>query len=154
MKEAPAPTTLKQLKSFLGLVTFYTNFLPDLATQAEPMHALQWNEAKFVWSTACQESFDVIKGNITEHLQLTLFDPRCETHVNVDASDVGLGASLTQMQNGVEVTVSCASHTLSLTEQCYSASEKEVLVCLWAVECFKKFLLGKHFTLHTNQHAL
>ncbi len=75
-------------------------------------------------------------------------------HVNVDASDVGLGASLAQMQNGIEVTISCASHTLSSTEQHYSASEKEALLCLWVVERFKKFLLGKHFTLHTNQHAL
>ncbi len=78
------------------------------------MRVLQQNEAKFVCSTACQTAFDDIKGIITEYLQLALFDPQCETHVSVDASDVGLGASLTQMQNGAEVTVSCTSHTLFL----------------------------------------
>ncbi len=153
VKEAPAPSTLKQLKSFLGLVTFCTSFLPDLTTQAEPMH-VQWNDTKFDWSTDCQNAFNDIKGTVTEYLQLALFNPRCETHVSIDASDVGLGASLTQMQNGVEVTVSCASHTLSSTEQRYLALEKEALGCLWVVEHFKEFLLGKHFTLHADQHAL
>ncbi len=52
------------------------------------------------------------------------------------------------------MTVSCASHTLSSTVWHYSASEKEALTCLWAVEHFEKFLLGKQFTLHTDQHAL
>ncbi len=74
--------------------------------------------------------------------------------MNVDTSDVGLGASLTQMQNGVEVTVSCTLHTFSSTKWHYSALEKEALACLWAVERFEKFLLGKHFTLHTDQHTL
>ncbi len=68
-------------------------------------------------------------------------------HVDVDASSVGLGATLTQMQGGQEVMITCASHTLSKTERHYSAVEKEALGCLWAVERFEKYLLGHPFVL-------
>ncbi len=52
------------------------------------------------------------------------------------------------------MTIYCISHTLSNTECQYCAVEKEALACLWAVEHFEKYLLGRHFTLHTEQHAL
>ncbi len=88
------------------------------------------------------------------HMMLALFDPRCPRHLNTDASGVGLGATLTQIQGGKEVTISCASHTLSATEHNYSTVEKEALGCMWAVEKFDKYLLGLPFTLHTDQQAL
>ncbi len=46
IKEAPVPTYLSELKSFMGMVTFYTTFLPKLATIAEPLHALEHGNAK------------------------------------------------------------------------------------------------------------
>ncbi len=151
IKEAPAPTDFKQLKSFLGLVTYYSPFLPDLATTAELLCAMECGQGKYEWMLACQEAFDSVKAAIGDHLLLMVFDPRCETHVNVDASGVGLGASLTQIQGGQEVTISCASHTLTATEHCYSAAKMEGLACLWAIKKFEKFLLGCHFKLHTDQ---
>ncbi len=126
----------------MGMVTFYTTFLPQLATVAEPLHALDHDDAQFTWSSECQVAFNVIKDSISTHMQLALFDLRCSTHLNMDASGVGLGATLTQIQGGKEVTITCASHMLSAAECNYSAVTKEALICMWAVEKFDKYLLG------------
>ncbi len=90
----------------------------------------------------CLEAFDLVKTAIGHHLLLAIFNHCCEMHVNIDASGVGLGASLTQIQGGQEVTILYASHMLSATEQCYSAAKMEGLACPWSVEKFEKFLLG------------
>ncbi len=154
IKDAPAPTDFKQLKSFLSLVTYYSLFLPDFATTAEPLHAMEHGQSKYVWMTDCQEAFDLVKTVIRDHLLLVIFNPRYEMHMNVNASGVGLGASLTQMQGSQDVTISCAMHMLLATERRYSAAETEGLACLWAVKKFEKFMLGRHFKLHTDQQAL
>ncbi len=52
------------------------------------------------------------------------------------------------------MTISCVSHMLSATEHHCSTVEKEGLACLWAIEKFEKYLLGRPFTLHADQHAL
>ncbi len=96
----------------------------------------------------------MIKDSISTHMQLALFDPRCPMHLNTDTSGVGLGATLTQIHSSKEVTIMCASHTLSATKCNYSAVEKEALTCMWAIEKLDKYLLGIRFTLHTDQHAL
>ncbi len=98
IKEAPVPTCLSELKSFMGMVTFYTTFLPKLVTVAEPLHALDHADTQFAWSSECQVAFNAIKDSISTHMQLALFDPCCSTHLNTDASGVGLGATLTQLQ--------------------------------------------------------
>ncbi len=115
---------------------------------------LRGNKPVFSWSENCQSSFDSLRKRITEHLLLAIFDLRCETSVNCDASDVGLGATLTQIQHGKEVTISSASHTLSSVERNFAAAEKECLACVWACERFSKYLLGRHLTLNTDQRAL
>ncbi len=102
----------------------------------------------------CQMVFKDEKESTTAHMMLALFDPHCPMHLNTDASNVGLRATLTQIQGGKEVTISCASHTPSTTERNYSTVEKEALGCMWAVEKFDKYLLDLPFTLHTDQQAL
>ncbi len=155
IQEAPVPTVLKQVCSFLGAVGFYSPYIENLADLAEPLCAMtRGQDPHFYWSPDCQSSFDSLKSAISSHMLLCIFDPRCPTYVNVDASDVGLGRTLTQDQEGKEVTIMCISHTLTDTERRYSATEKEALACLWAVEHFEKFLLGHHFTLRTDHSSL
>ncbi len=116
IKDAPAPTNFKQLKSLRHLVTYYSPFLPDLATTAVSLHAMERDQSKYEWTPDCQEAFDLLKIAIRDHLLLAIFNPRCEMHVNVNALGVGLGASLNEMQSSQGVTISCASHMLSATE--------------------------------------
>ena len=83
-----------------------------------------------------------------------IFDPNAPTFVTTDASDVGLGAVLSQLQNGREVPIAHASHTLQPRERNYAVNEKEALACVWACETWEKFLLGSHFTLRTDHASL
>ncbi len=114
ISKIPTPTALTQIRSFLGTVQHYSQYIAHLADMAEPLNAALCNNKLFAWSDECQRAFENLKMAIALHLQLSLFDPCCPTHVNVDASDVGLGATLTQEQGGKEVTICCVSHMLSL----------------------------------------
>ncbi len=101
IQKMPVPTTIKQLHSFLGMVGVYSPYIPNLADLSEPLNALRRDNATtFTWTDECGTAFNKLKETIRSHLQLALFDPRCLTHVNVDASDTGLGATLTQDQGG------------------------------------------------------
>ncbi len=120
----------------------------------EPIQALLRDGRSFEWGEEQQTVFDKVKEQISTHILLHHFDPHCLTRVNTDASDYGLGFTLTQIQHGKEVTIAYASKTLSKAERNYAPAEKEALTCIWACEKFSKFLLGREFKLWTDQHAL
>ncbi len=85
---------------------------------------------------------------------LALYDPNAPTYLTMDASGVGISAVLSQDQNGREVAVACASHTLQSAERNYSTVEQEVLACVWGAEKVEHFLWGHPFTLQTDHQAL
>ena len=89
--------------------------------------------------------------NLTKN---THYDTKRKTRVKTDASRSGLGAVLEQKTcNGWE-TISYASRFLNKAEEKYSLNELELLGVLWALEHFKHYLLGHHFTVHTDHRAL
>ncbi len=152
--DAPVPQTGQQLSSFLGLVNFYTDFVPDLATKAKPLHALAQMGNTFQWSKECEKSFEEIKKDITLDMSLALYDPNAPMFLTTDASEVGISAILSQLQKAKELMVACASHTLQPAECNYSTVEQEALACVWGAEKFERFPWGRHFTLRTDHQAL
>lgn len=152
--DAPTPRTVKQVQSFLGMVNYYQDFINNLATLAEPLRNLTRKNTRFAWSKTCDESFRTLKQAIAGSVKNFIFDPNAPTFVTTDASDVGLGAVLSQIQNGQEVPILHASHTLQPRERNYAVNEKEALACVWSCETWAKFLLGRHFTLRTDHAAL
>ncbi len=103
----PVPTNLQQLASFLGLITYCSDFLEGPATIAEPLRVLQQKGVAFVWSKDCQGAFKKIKERISSNLKLDLYDRNAVTFLNTDASGVGISAVLSQKQNGQEVIIAC-----------------------------------------------
>ena len=153
--KAPAPTDAATLRSFLGLVSWYNKFIPNYATESEPMRACIRQEGDFLWTAEAQQSFEKVKSLLLDSPALALFDPSMPTVVSTDASDYGLGAVLTQIhRDGEERTVAFASRTLTAVERKYSTVEKEALGCVWAVEKWRTFLWGRKFTLRTDHQAL
>ncbi len=142
------------LASFLGLVTYCSDFIEDLATVAEPLRALQRKGAAFDWSKECQEAFEQIKQMISCNLKLALYDPNAETYLTIDTSGVGISTVLLQKQDRREVIIACKSHTLQPAARNYSTLEQEAYAIVRGTESFKKFLWGRPFIIRTDHRAL
>ncbi|CAH8583497.1 unnamed protein product [Dicrocoelium dendriticum] len=152
--EAPVPKNTSEVKHFLGLCSYNLRYLPDFATIAEPLRMLTKEKATFDWGSSQQSAFEEIKRRLVSTPMLAIFDENCPTFVSTDASNIGLGAVLSQIQNGEEKVIAYASRKLSPTEVSYSAGEREALACVWACEKWHLFLFGRRFTLRTDHAAL
>ncbi len=154
IKSMNPPTDIHGVRQFLGCCNYYAQFIRDYAELTEPLHHLTRKNAYFEWDSKCQVAFETLKARIISPEVLVPFNPNFPTLLTTDASDVGLGAFLSQIQNGKDRPIAFASKTLSLPERGYSTPERETLACVWAAEHFDKFLLGRHFILRTDQSSL
>ena len=125
--EAREPKDSEEVRSFLGLVNYSGRFIPNLSTISEPLRRLTNKYVTFEWGNEQIQSFQELKARLANHVILGYFRPECETKLIVDASPVGLGGVLVQIQDGNERVISYASRSLSDTEKRYSQTEKEAL---------------------------
>ena len=126
--EAPTPTNVSQLKSFLGLLNYYGRFIPDLATFLAPLYELLQSTRRWSWGKSQSRAFEQAKKALTASLLLTHFDPNKPVLLSCDASPCGVGVVLShRMKDGSEQPITFASHTLSVAEKKYAQLDKEAL---------------------------
>ena len=89
-----APTTVHQVRSFLGLAGYYRRFIPDFSRIAKPITGLLKNQTKFVWSTECEEAFQTLKKLLTTAPVLAQPDIERPFDIYCDASRIGIGCVL------------------------------------------------------------
>lgn len=149
--EAPIPTSVQQLRSFLGLVNYYSKFIPNLATLLHPLNALLKKNARWKWSEECEQAFKEAKQRLTSPNVLIHYDPSLPIRLASDASAYGIGAVIShRLADGNERLIAFASRTLSSSEQNYSQLEKEALSLIFGVKKFHEYLYGRRFTLLTD----
>ena len=90
VKEATRPSSVSEVRSFLGLVGFSSRFIPDFATKAEPLRVLCRKDEKFLWGKAQEEAFNTLKEDMARASMLAYFDRGAPTEVIADASPVEL----------------------------------------------------------------
>ena len=101
ISEAPAPTEVSQLRSFLGLINYYAKFLPNLATTLAPLYQLLQKGKQWAWGKSQQQAFEEAKRQLTSQNLLVHFDPSKELLLCCDASPYGIEAVLShRMKNG------------------------------------------------------
>ena len=151
---ARRPENVTELKGFLGLVQFVGRYVKGLATVAAPLWELTKQSASFDWLDIHQKSFDKVKSLMGSAQTLAYYDKDAPTTVVADASPVGLGCVLYQVQDGVSRVVAYGHRRLSDVESRYSQIEREALGLMWACEHFKMYLLGTRFRLVTDHKPL
>jgi hypothetical protein len=90
------PTTVHQVRSFLGLAGYYRRFIPDFSKLVKPITSLLKNETKFNWSSECNEAFEKLKILLTTAPVLAQPDINKPFDLYYDASGSGLGCVLMQ----------------------------------------------------------
>ncbi|CAB0039435.1 unnamed protein product [Trichogramma brassicae] len=149
-----APKTLKQLRRFLGMASWYRKFLENFATIADPLNKLLKKNTKYIWGEEQQAAFERIKALIASAPMLSRPSFEHEFVVQTDASDSGLGAILTQNIDGEEKVLCFASRTLNKAERNYSVTERECLAVLWAIRKFRPYVEGYRFRVITDHSSL
>lgn len=137
--DMPQPTNVQGVQRLLGVVTYLAKFLPQLSTVAEPLRRLTDKHAAFDWLPQHQTAFTKIKTMMTETPILQYYDVNKDVAIECDASDVGLGAVITQDGKPIEY----ASRALSDTERNYAQIKKECLAIVFATRRFEHYILGK-----------
>lgn len=150
----PTPRTRKELRSFLGLCSYYRKFVRDFATIAAPLHTLTKEKQPFVWDEACDRAFQNLKEALTSTSVLKYPDPRKEFVLDTDASNHGIGAVLSQREGAQERVVAFYSRALTSPEKNYCATRKELLAIVDAVRHFHHYLYGAPFIIRTDHSAL
>jgi hypothetical protein len=154
IEEYPRPHDLESVRKFHGLINYYRKYIPGLSTLIEPILNLTRKNVKFVWTTECEEAFNKLKSILMSNLILRQPDHKKRFYLESDASNVGLGAVLSQMHNNELYPIAYASRKLNQAERNYGITEKEMLAAIWAMEHFQYYLKGIEFELTTDHKAL
>lgn len=150
----PTPKTQTEVRSFVGLASYYRRFIKGFAEIARPLHQLTEKGKRFVWGEECQESFQRLKASLISAPVLAYPDPKKPFILDTDASDVGIGAVLSQEDGGLERVVAYASRALTKPERKYATTKKELLSVVMFTKHFKHYLLGREFLLRTDHSSL
>ena len=155
VKKFPVPTTLKELRQFLGLTSHYRRFVKGFAMIAQPLYALTKKDVPFYWTAECESAFDYLKVCLITMPVLAYPDFDKNFVLETDASILGLGAILSQVQeDGKLHPIAYASRSLSKSEKNYSVTDLETLAVVWGITHFRYYLYGHQVSIYTDHAAV
>lgn len=151
----PAPVNIHQVRSFLGMLNYYGQFVKTMRQLRVPLDKLLKKDVEFQWSNDCQNAFDEAKQILQSDLLLTHYNLDLPIFVAADASKDGIGAVIAHhFPNGAVKAIMHASSSFSTTECNYSQIEKEALALIFVVKKFHRMIYGRPFTLQTDHKPL
>lgn len=154
---AKAPSNVSELKSFLGLVNYYRNFVDKASSILAPLHCLLQKNVPWQWKKEHDIAVAHIKRQLASEKILAHFNPNAELILTVDASPTGLGAILSQVaEDNIERPISYASRSLTSAEKSYSQIQKEATAIIFGVRKYHQYLYGRAipFVLRTDHKPL
>ncbi|KAL4085061.1 hypothetical protein QTP88_027899 [Uroleucon formosanum] len=154
VKTFPIPTTVKEIKSFLGLTGYYRNFVPDYGKIAKPITNLLRKGIEFIWTSECQEAFEKLKIILCNEPLLQYPDFEKPFIITCDASNYAVGCVLSQGVIPADLPIAYASRTLNKAEINYSTTEKELVAIMFGVKQFRPYVYGQKFTIITDHKPL
>lgn len=138
----PQPKTAKQIRQFVALGSYYRRFIKDYASMVKPMVELTKKGKHFNWDETCDSSFQAVKkALIRADVMGYPLNEAGEFILDVDASDLGIGAVLHQVQGDRERVIAYASRAMNRAERNYCITEKELLAVRFFIEHFRQTCL-------------
>ncbi|MCW4335043.1 MAG: RNase H-like domain-containing protein [Candidatus Thiodiazotropha endolucinida] len=154
VKEWPVPTCLKEVRSFLGLASYYRRYIQSFSTISAPLNKLSQKGETFLWTSECQNAFEKLKEALVSAPILGYPNIDDQFFLDCDASSVGIGAVLSQFQNGQERVIAYFSKTLNRAQRQYCVTRRELLAIVEAVKHFHQYLYGVSFIVRTDHGAI
>ena len=154
IKDFPIPKTVKQIKSFLGLVGYYRKFIKDFADITKPLTECLKKDKTINITERYIQCIKICKDILMNDPLLQYPDFTKPFNLTTDASNFALGAILSQGPIGSDKPIAYASRTLNEHEQNYSTIEKELLAIVWATKYFRPYIYGTKFKIITDHKPL
>jgi hypothetical protein len=142
------PTSVHQIRSFLGLAGYYRRFIPDKI--AKPMTELLKKEIKFHWDDKCEEAFHTLRKLLTTAPVLAQPDSTKPFDVYCDASGTRLGCVLMQDKR----VIAYASRALRNHEKNYATHDLELAAIIHALKIWRHHLMGTKCNIYTDRKSL
>jgi hypothetical protein len=153
VQEWPTPKN-HEIRCFLGLCTYYRLFISGFADIAKLLTKLTEEKQTFKWTPELEAAFQTLKGTLCAAPILDYPQPGEKFIVDTDASNVGIGGVLSQVQGGKERVIAYYSKTPSRAERNYCVARRELLAIVRTLEHFHKYLYGEEFHLRMDHSAL
>ncbi|KAK8492616.1 hypothetical protein V6N11_030838 [Hibiscus sabdariffa] len=154
IRTLPYPTTVKEVRSFLGHAGFYCRFIRDFSKTAQSLCSLLQKDQNFDFDSNCKHAWDALKEKL---ISAPVVQPPNWEHsfeLMCDASDTSVGAVLGQKISKEPHVIAYASRTLDSAQKNYSTTEKELLAIVFALEKFRSYLLGTNVIVFSDHAAL
>ncbi|CAN6685950.1 unnamed protein product [Malus baccata var. baccata] len=150
----PSPTSVREVRSFLGHAGFYRRFIKDFSKISTPLCRLLQKDVTFDFNEECEKAFKHLKEMLTSAPIIWPPDWSISFELMCDASDYALGAVLGQRKDKQPHVIYYASRTLNDAQLNYSTTEKELLAIVFALDKFRSYLLGTKVIIYTDHAAL
>ena len=150
----PVPSSVTEVRSFLGICSYYRRFVDNFAEISKPLTVLTEKSVPFVWKDDQQEAFDLLKSKLTTTPVLAFPDASAHFLLDTDASNWGIGAVLSQVIDGDEHVIAYGSRLLTKAELKYCTTRRELLAVVHFVKAYRHYLVGKPFTIRTDHSSL
>jgi hypothetical protein len=144
------PKNVKEVRSFMGLDSYYRRFIGGFSRIAHPVTSLQWKGKKFQWTEECERSFQQLKQLLTSAPILKIAYPNEDFILCTNACKEGLGGVLNQ--NGFVICFE--SRKLKEYKRLYATHDLELAAIVHALNKWRHYLMGKRFELKIDHHGL
>ena len=154
VEDWPVPTSVHDIRSFLGLAGYYRRFVRGFSSIAAPLSDLVKHDKKWEWTAVQQAAFDALKSALTNGPTLLTPDEKLPYVVSTDASGFAIGAALCQDQGQGLQPIAYLSKKLNPAETNYPVHEQELLAVVCALKEWRHYLHGQPFTVLSDHNSL
>ncbi|GFS55035.1 retrovirus-related Pol polyprotein from transposon 297 [Trichonephila clavipes] len=153
------PETIRDLRTFLGLINFYRRYLKDAAKNQAILHeylkgSRKNDKTKILWTEEAKENFEKCKQDLANATLLSFPDPDLQLALFTDASNFAIGSVLQQFEAGNWKPISFFSKKLTDAQKNYSTYDRELLGIYLSVKKFKHLLEGQNFVIYTDHKPI